>query len=247
MSDAGISEKASGAAPQLSLRAVGSGNAFEETFTQLVQAIHLGTVPLGDKFPPERALSEMLGVSRSTVREVFRGLEQSGYIETRRGRYGGSFVVRDEPLLARETPDTFGERLLETLDFRAAIEPGAAELAAHRVDRSQVAQMRALVEEMKLGTPEYVRGNSRLHILIAEVTDCAPLSQAVTTVELELTDAFIAIHGLDMMEVHSHSQHLEIIDAIEAEDSGAARQLMHDHLAGSHLMMREFVSAKWRR
>ena len=43
---------------------VRAGNAFEETVERLLTVIKLGVVPPGDRFPAERELAGLLGVSR---------------------------------------------------------------------------------------------------------------------------------------------------------------------------------------
>ena len=47
---------------------------------------------IGDQLPTENALCSEFGVSRETIREAIRGLEDEGFITRRRGR--GTFVVR---------------------------------------------------------------------------------------------------------------------------------------------------------
>src|ERR1700760_3855909 len=70
------------------------GNAFEITVSRLAQAIRLGLVPVGERLPPERELAERLQVSRVTLREAIGALREAGLLESRRGRSGGTFVVR---------------------------------------------------------------------------------------------------------------------------------------------------------
>src|SRR4051812_48031168 len=79
------------------LRPVRAGNAFEETVERLLQAIKLGMVAYGEKLPPERELAAQLGISRVTLREAIRALQDAGYLDVRRGRYGGAFVVYRPP------------------------------------------------------------------------------------------------------------------------------------------------------
>lgn len=234
------------AGAELFLQPVASHNPFEETLAQLARAIRLGAVPVGEKFPPERELSERLGVSRTTVREAIRGLEQAGYITTRRGRFGGTFVLREEAELpAQDRKRALGPELVETLDFRAAVEPGAVALAARRQDPKLIAPMRALVDEMEAGSQtEFVRKNCRLHIYFAQAAQCPPLEKVITTLELEVMDALLAMPQIRHSEAHSHAQHREVIDAIEAGDSRAARDALEEHLAGSDVMLREIALTK---
>src|SRR3954470_15892278 len=84
-------------------RPVRTGNAFEETVERLLQAIRLGVVGAGERLPSERELAERLGVSRVTLREAIRALSDAGYVESRRGRYGGTFVNENLPEPAEST------------------------------------------------------------------------------------------------------------------------------------------------
>src|ERR1700723_1748431 len=75
------------------LRPVRAGNAFEETVERLLTAIRLGVVGPGGRFPAERQFAAQLGISRTTLREAIRVLQEAGFVESRRGRFGGTFVT----------------------------------------------------------------------------------------------------------------------------------------------------------
>ena len=67
---------------------------FEEVALQLRAMFTEGHLNPGDRLPPERELSQQLGVSRSALREALRTLEISGVIELRKGRSGGAFITQ---------------------------------------------------------------------------------------------------------------------------------------------------------
>lgn len=72
-------------------------NAFEETVQRLLQTIRLGLIGPGGRLPAERELAAMLSVSRDTLRDAIGALADAGYVVSRRGRYGGTFVVDELP------------------------------------------------------------------------------------------------------------------------------------------------------
>ena len=74
-------------------RPVRAGNAFEETVERLLSVVKLGLLGPGDRLPPERELAARLEVSRMTPREAIRALQQAGYVSSRRGCHGGTFVL----------------------------------------------------------------------------------------------------------------------------------------------------------
>ena len=61
-----------------------------QTRDAIVQALREERLGVGAKLPSEFVLADRLGVSRSTVREAMKLLEQEGIVEVRRGT--GSFV-----------------------------------------------------------------------------------------------------------------------------------------------------------
>jgi len=88
-------------------RAVRTGNAFKETVERLLEGVKLGVYAPGDRLPPERELTRRLGISRITLREALRELAAAGYVETKRGRFGGTFILRQpEPMVYDELTKT---------------------------------------------------------------------------------------------------------------------------------------------
>src|SRR5438445_107476 len=118
-------------------RPVRGGNAFEITVARLAQAIRLGLVTAGERLPPERELADRLRVSRVTLRQAIGALREAGYLKSRRGRGGGTFVAYPVPdpadhSVAATLAKEMGAELHDALDFRRVLEPGAAALAATR-------------------------------------------------------------------------------------------------------------------
>lgn len=109
--------------------------AYEVVAQRLRRAIHLGELPPGSKLPPERILSERLGVSRITLREAIRVLEGEGYVEVGRGSRGGTTVRSGEmrPAEVRAWMRKRRSELDALFHFRRINEAGAAERAATRV------------------------------------------------------------------------------------------------------------------
>jgi hypothetical protein len=85
----GMSRGDAGPADELMFRPIHTRNPFEETFERLSHAIRIEHVAAGEKLPSERALAARLGVSRVTLREVLRALEQVGYVTSRSARARG--------------------------------------------------------------------------------------------------------------------------------------------------------------
>ncbi|HEY5184268.1 MAG TPA: GntR family transcriptional regulator, partial [Actinomycetes bacterium] len=130
--------------PASLLGPVRSGNAFEIAVERLARTIKLGVIPRGERLPSERELAATLQVGRSTVREALEALRQAGYVQTRRGRGGGTFVTYGGTTVSRsvagELVRSMGAQLQDALDFRRVVEPGAAALAATRMVRAEDAE-----------------------------------------------------------------------------------------------------------
>ena len=112
------------------LRPVRPGNAFEDTVGRLLQTIRLGVLAPGDSLPPERELAARLGVSRDTVREAIKSLADAGYLVSRRGRYGGTFLAHELPAPTDGAVWVDRAEIDDALRMREILEVGAARMAA---------------------------------------------------------------------------------------------------------------------
>ncbi len=224
-------------------RPVRTRNAFEETVERLLQAIRLGVAAPGEKLPSERELAARLGGSRVTLRDAIRAIADAGYVESRRGRYGGTFVAATLPAPPpRPAP---GDDIEDVLTLRRVLESGAAEAAAVRaltqVERQHLTAALLDVSGADLDGREYRRRDSRLHLAIAEVTGAPSLTTAVADVRSRVNELLDAIPLLAVNIEHSEAQHRSIVDAILAGDPAAARQAMDEHLDGTAALLRGFL------
>jgi DNA-binding FadR family transcriptional regulator len=239
-----------GTAPELDkliFRPVTARNTFEETVERLAHAIKLGVVPPGDRFPPERALAPQLGISRVTLREALRALEQAGYIESRRGRNGGAYVTRrnGSPASARSAKRAvraLGEELTDTLQFRRALEPSAAQLAAERareVDSSHLTELAHRAASAPLG--DYRAQDLRLHLAIAGLSGSPSLVDAVARLQTQLSDLLGAFPIVEASVKHSDKQHASLVRAIQRGHATRARTLMEAHVDATANLIRGFL------
>ena len=225
-------------------RPVRTGNAFEETVERLLQAIRLGVVGAGERLPSERELAERLGVSRVTLREAIRALSDAGYVESRRGRYGGTFVHDTLPAPPEPGGKVDTVALEDALSLRYVLETGAAEMAAARslspADRQHLTG--TLAEAAGADLDHYRRKDSRLHLAIAEVTASGSLTTAMADARSRVNQLLDRIPLLPPNLEHSNAQHEAIVDAILAGDAPAARRAMAEHIEGTASLLRAFLS-----
>jgi DNA-binding FadR family transcriptional regulator len=227
-------------------RPVRTRNAFEETVERLLQAIRLGVAAPGERLPAERELAARLGVSRVTLRDAIRAVSDAGYVESRRGRYGGTFVVESLPRVPRTEPALSRVELDDVLTLRRVLECGAADAAAGRtLSPAERQHLRAGLDEVAAvpsgAAAEYRRRDSRLHLAIAEVTAAPSLTTAVAEVRTRVNELLDAIPLLAANIEHSNQQHGAIVGAILSGDASGARTAMDEHLAGTAALLHAFL------
>jgi len=234
--------------PEVVLRPVRGHHAFEACVEQLATAIRLGVYPRGTTLPSERDLAERLNVSRATLREAMAALRQAGLVETTRGRSGGT-VVTLKPrtpsgrAAARLTPNRRRD-WLDALEFRRVVEPGAAQLAAHRqptgVRREQLEQAHTDVAEARKPAA-HRQADSRFHLTVAALSDSPRLVEAVTSVQSTLHEMLLAIPVLEANIAHSDRQHARVVSAILAGKPDRARRAMEEHCDDTAALLRGLV------
>ncbi|MEU5984288.1 FCD domain-containing protein [Streptomyces sp. NPDC047434] len=228
------------------LRPVRAGNGFEEALEQILQVVRLGLVPGGERLPAERELAERMGISRVTLREVLKVLQEQGLVESRRGRYGGTFVLHrpqtaDEAELRRRIASVDME---DALRFREVLEVGAAGLCAtHGLTDEGVTRLRtALAATHDAPLTDYRRQDTLLHLTLAELSGSPTLTAQYAAVRATVNDLLDCIPLLVRNLEHSQHQHTALVEAVLDGDADAAREVMREHCGGTAALLRGFLT-----
>jgi GntR family transcriptional repressor for pyruvate dehydrogenase complex len=204
-------------------------------------AIQSGELPVGAVLPSQRNLATALGVGRQSLREGIAQLEAEGYLVTRRGAQGGSFVIAPSTpmsiwreLLRVNLPD-----LLDIVDFRIAVERRMCELAALRRTDAHLSDMRKAIEDLPAHAPSYNvfrEADGRFHAAVARAANSPKLELASRQARADL---FIPTDNLpyqQQIEI-TRIQHTAIYQAIKLRDERAAGDaaVLHIESTRSHL------------
>ena len=196
-----------------------------------------GTLP-GERLPPERQLSEKLGISRGELRKAMTALEVEGLVERHVGR--GTFLrapsapePNNESLIARLSEDTSPHNAMMA---RLSLEPEIAGHAAIHASQRHLAEARKLANAMRVAASweEYGDLDARLHELIAIASGnplLVEMHRIVNAVRLSVVWSVLEIPKDGPPEdYHSFAEHDEIVSALEKRDRSAARSAMRNHL-----------------
>ncbi|MGL1863149.1 MAG: FCD domain-containing protein [Pseudodesulfovibrio sp.] len=162
---------------------------FQHVVEEVEASILAGEIRPGDQLPPELELKEMFGTGRGTVREALRVLEEKGLIVIKAGASGGAFVKAADPAKLTEHLNLLVQSQSispgHIKEFREAVEPIAASLAAGRVTKAGAGKLNAAFAVAEKGFTNndpvaFLEGDVAVHVTIAELTG-NPLLTAVLT------------------------------------------------------------------
>jgi DNA-binding GntR family transcriptional regulator len=172
----------------------------------------------------ERLLSQKLGVSRTPIREALTLLEQQGFVRTvpRRGIY----VVRKSK-----------KEIIEMIVVWAALESMAARLAAANATDRQIKALRKLFQDFKDEPPslhmsEYSEANIHFHQTIIKLSGSALIVEMTENLFIHIRAIRSVSLGQDNRVDRSMTDHMRIMDALEARDADLAEKLVREHTLG---------------
>ncbi|WP_298012180.1 GntR family transcriptional regulator [uncultured Castellaniella sp.] len=180
-----------------------------------------GTLQPGAKLN-ERELCEILGVSRTPLREAIRLLAAEGMVVLEAGR--GAFV----PVLTREA-------IVGAFDVLASLEGLAGEQAAQRITDEELAELRALQHEMQAAferrdLPTYYGLNARAHDLFSQAARNPVLREIWGQLNSRMHALRFRSNQDEKKWMHALNEHAQILAALQKHDAVAARQLLEQHL-----------------
>lgn len=212
--------------------------AFEEIADQIRKELSDRRLRAGDRLPPERALAEQFGVSRNTLREALRSLENAGLLRLQKGATGGTFVrestgdaiitgLRDMFHLGAIQP----EHLTEA---RVMIESSAVRTACERATAEDIAALNANIAAAAKAASENVDFYDQaaihldFHRVIARATK-NPIMVIVMEALLDVMQHFIRAIGQKRNPWVLPSRR-RFMKHFEAGDADAAVAEMKQHL-----------------
>jgi len=217
----------------------------DEAILKIRQMITSGDLGPGDRLPPEKELSERLGLSRNSLREAVKALEVIRVLDVRRG--DGTYVTSLEPGLLLEAMsfvvDLHTDRsVLEIFGVRRILEPAAAALAARNMTPETVAQLDELIEETDAaaGIEDLVKHDLEFHQAIVEASGNEYLSRLVESMSSGTVRARVW-RGITQQGATDRTiaEHRGILDALRRGDARLSEALMLTHIAGIEDWLRD--------
>jgi DNA-binding FadR family transcriptional regulator len=238
------------AAPGPVLRPVRLPTAAAEVADRLITAVAIGEYQPGERLPSERELAQILGVSRSTVREASGRLLAVGIVDIRRGRQGGTYVRESwtgaSAEAVRRTLLPRWEEMEQLFDLRCLVEGMVARVAAQRRRGDDVERMREAIERLASAEREHQKhaADIAFHQAVLGATrnpQVAALSRDLLTrvslgFPIEPYDSDPTVYRRALVE------HTALCEAIEAGDAERAGALAQKHFTITNEAVREALS-----
>lgn len=230
-----------------------AASAAEGVARHLEDLIREGSLVPGEQLIAERELAVRLNVSRPTLRQGLKLLQEKGLL--RSGAGGATLVSALGTSLTDPLVALLAERVETTddyLEFRAGVERMAAALAAERaneVDRSKLVDCMARID--RAHGPGDARDEAEadvdLHLAVYEASHNLVLLQIMRALSGMLrTGVFYNRDKLySRPEVRGvlREQHRAIVETILARDAAAAGDAASGHLLYTRAVLREIKAA----
>jgi len=206
----------------------------EMVINQIKNEIKSGELRQGDKLPSERKLVEIMGVSRTSIREAIRALSYSGYLKSIQGK--GTFVSENAKKydeISNFLTNSSDYSFTSLLEVRKMLEGELVRLTTLRSTEEELKKIYKAFEKMKKADDirEFVREDLNFHLCIANSSH-NPLMNTLMRVFGEILHK--ETNNIIKESTKTRAKTLEItekmIEAIRNRNSLEAKNLMIEHI-----------------
>ncbi|MBC3362710.1 FadR/GntR family transcriptional regulator [Pseudomonas sp. SWRI154] len=208
---------------------------YQKIADQLRNYIAQGDFKTGSRLPPERDLTQLLGVSRPSLREALIALEIDGEIEI---KMGSGVYVRARPERGKNRSTTLGESPSELMQARALIEGESVVLACLHGKKSDYRYLQACIDAMRAsianGQPP-LEDDRRFHHHLAKMSGNSALVRIITAL-------FDERHTPISAHLSKHSENTQTWEAAVAEHEAILHALANKDVFGAQTSMRQHLN-----
>lgn len=213
---------------------ISHSNVTEQIVQYFKDNINSGNWKVGEKIPSENQLTEILGVSRASIRTAIQHLVGVGVLESRHGK--GTFLLDgqvDEHTGSGNKITSEDCRDIEkVLEFRRIVESEACFMAAGRATPELLQKLQEDLDDMaanKGRREEFVTADMKFHEEICRAAGNPLLTKSLLKVFEETRRNHNQLNELFGYRDGIY-YHTLILSAIKAGDAERAREVMFEHL-----------------
>lgn len=215
---------------------IAAGPAYLVVARRLKRFIAEENLRIGDSLPTERTLSKQFEVSRHSLREALRVLQEQGILAPQQG--SGNYIASTDidlldDHLRRETASGEAARNREIFEFRALLEPQIAAWAATRANRREINALEALVEQQATETdPRTLKLlDDAFHLGLARASQNHVVMGVIRSINAVVGQVRSETYQGPQRHNISLQGHREILNGLKAGDPHAVRRAMSRHIA----------------
>lgn len=220
---------------QEKLKGIETNSLVDRVEARLVELLQSRQLKVGDSIPKEMELAEIIGVSRTVIREALLRLRTMGLIESKKKK--GAVIT---------SPDIFGNlsksmnpyllddnTLREVFELRLVLEVGMADLLYNRITKKDIEDLRAIVQDEPTDTEDRifnVNHEIAFHGKLYEISG----NQTMRKFQKMLLPVFEYVHESGLLKKPTARKkfisHRGLVDILENGSPELFRNAMRNHL-----------------
>lgn len=189
----------------------------------------------GSKLPNENELSELLGVSRTTLREAISFLVAQGVLEIQRGK--GTFVAQELPRFPVDmttlTDLKSRARAQDLFEMRLIFEPATVALACARASDEELEQIRRKAERMEQAAAaggDWPAADQDFHLSIIRASHNEYMRRLYPIINDAVSEILQISENRRLMQEIALADNRMILDFLLRRDDAGARYAMSIHM-----------------
>lgn len=189
----------------------------------------------GSKLPNENELSELLGVSRTTLREAISFLVAQGVLEIQRGK--GTFVAKELPRFPGDMTALADlksrARAQDLFEMRLIFEPATVALACMRASDEELEQIRRKAERMEQASAtggDWPAADQDFHLSIIRASHNEYMRRLYPIINDAVSEILQISENRQHMQEIAVADNRMIMDFLLRRDDVGARYAMSIHM-----------------